>query len=148
MRELKLLQLEPAILRPPGNRRSELVAESHRYHALAPLLWALAVHGPRATLLPEIAGPAVYRTAPGLDLRGLDLRGPLQHGVYRLRETAVPLRTIASWPGFNEELAVRLLNGLYLQSGLIVSRTHPSALSATTLAQSWRQLLRRKKDNG
>ena len=145
--ELKLLQVEPAVLRPPGARRSDLVGASHLYHPLTPLLWSLALYGPRKTLLHEIEGPAVYRTSPGLDLRKLELRGAYAHGVYRLKDETVPLRTIASWPGFTEERAIRLLNALYLQSGLIVSRTHPAALSATTLAQSWRQFLRRRKGN-
>jgi hypothetical protein len=34
---------------------------------------------------------------------------------------------MAQWPGFERERATRLLNGLYLQGGLMVSRTHPAA---------------------
>ena len=37
------------------------------------------------------------------------------------------LRDLAEWPGFDRVRAARLLNGLYLQAGLIVSRTHPAA---------------------
>ena len=34
---------------------------------------------------------------------------------------------MAEWPGLNRARAMRLLNALYLQGGLIVSRTHPVA---------------------
>ena len=37
------------------------------------------------------------------------------------------LREIASWPNFDRERAARLLNALYLQPALIISRTHPAA---------------------
>ena len=142
----RLLQVEPALLRPPGSRQSDRIGATQHHHPLGPLLWSLAIHGPRTTLLPEIAGSAVYRTAPGVQLRGLGVRGAYAHGVYRLKGEAVPLRTIESWSGFDAEKAVRLLNALYLQSGLIISRTHPAALSASTLSQSWRQFLRRRRE--
>ena len=37
------------------------------------------------------------------------------------------MRKIADWPGMSVDRASRLLNGLYLTSNLIVSRTHHSA---------------------
>jgi len=37
------------------------------------------------------------------------------------------LREMAGWPGFDRERAMRLLNALYLQAGLIISRTNPAA---------------------
>ena len=37
------------------------------------------------------------------------------------------LRDMAEWPGFDRPRAMRLLNALYLQAGLIVSRSHPAA---------------------
>ncbi len=45
----------------------------------------------------------------------------------RLKREAVNLRELSQWPGFDRERAMRLLNGLYLQAGLMVSRTHPAA---------------------
>lgn len=95
---------------------------------LAPLAWELALRGARATLLPEVGGVAAYRVAPAADLHVLQLRGSLAAAVARLRERTAPLREIARWPGLDRERAMRLLNGLYLQSALIVTRTHPSAL--------------------
>jgi hypothetical protein len=47
--------------------------------------------------------------------------------VARLRVQTSNLREMATWPGFDRERAMRLLNALYLQAGLIVSRTHPAA---------------------
>jgi hypothetical protein len=49
--------------------------------------------------------------------------------VDRLRVTSTNLREIADWPGLNRTRAIRLLNALYLQAGLIVSRSHPGAVS-------------------
>jgi hypothetical protein len=92
------------------------------------LLWELAMRGPRRELLPEIAGPAVYRVAPSLDLATVPVTGAIKSAIDRLRRKAVPLAGIASWPAFDRERAARLLNALYLQSGLIVSRSHPDAV--------------------
>jgi hypothetical protein len=104
-----------------------LVGEAAHYAPLAPLLWELALRGARAELLPEIAGQAAYRISPGVNLRALDLSGSLAVAVSRLRRETTNLREIALWPGFDRERAMRLLNALYLQAGLMVSRTHPAA---------------------
>lgn len=130
--ELVVMHVEPATLRPPGDSEKSLVGEDHLYGPLGPLLWELAMRGTRDSLLPEIAGTAAYRLAPGADLEALRLSGSLQAAVERLRRTNANLRDISTWPGFDRERAQRLLNGLYLQAGLIVSRTHPEAAS-----ESW-----------
>ncbi|MEP7298096.1 MAG: hypothetical protein ABI702_18080 [Burkholderiales bacterium] len=126
--QVRVMHLEPAILRPPGDTERELIGESRLYHPLTPLLWALAMRGPRRELLPEIAGPAVYRVAPGLDLGQLPAVGLIRSAIERLRIKALPLASIAAWPAFDRERASRLLNALYLQSGLIISRSHPDAV--------------------
>ena len=92
------------------------------------LLWHLALHGGRRLLLPEIAGPAVCRVNHGLDPSGLRVPGTLLAAVYRLRRDAYAVREIARWPGLGRERAERLLNALYLQSGLIVSRSLPDVI--------------------
>ncbi len=115
---MKVLQVEPTPLDQP---------DPARLVPLATVLWALALHGSRADLLPEIAGPAAYRVMPGTDLSALDLGGVLGTALNRLRKTTTPLSEIESWPGFNHERATRLLNGLYLQAGLLVTRAHPAA---------------------
>ncbi len=118
---LEVLQVEPA---------AECDGAPARADHLAPLgvvLWALALQGSRAELLPEIAGTVAYRIAPTTDLSALDLGGPVALAMTRLRRQATPLRELSQWPGLSRERAMRLLNGVYLQAGLIVTRSHPAA---------------------
>jgi hypothetical protein len=126
---LRVLHVEPALLQPPGNEESGLVGESRLHAPLSPLLWDLAMRGLRTELLPEIAGPAVYRVTPGLELGSLPVSGTMLAAIYRLRRESATLRDISDWAGFDRERAVRLLNALYLQAGLMVSRSHPDAIS-------------------
>jgi len=128
---LTVLQVEPAVLRPPGDPEAALVGEPHLYRPLAPLLWALALYGVRGDLLPELAGAAVYRVSPAFDLAVQWPEEAPRTAVLRLRGEVASLREIATWPGMNRELAARMLNGLYLQAGLIISRSHPGALRDT-----------------
>ncbi len=86
------------------------------------------MRGLRRDLLPEIAGPAVYRVAPVLDIEKLPASGALMPAIVRLARQTATLREMAEWPGMDRERAIRLLNALYLQSGLIVSRSHPDAV--------------------
>jgi len=130
--ELIVMHIEPALLRPPGNEASGLVGEARMHSPLGPLLWELAMRGGRTELLPEISGPAVYRVAPGLDLGALPVSGTMLAAIYRLRRESVNLRDMSEWAGLDRERAVRLLNALYLQSGLMVSRSHPDAIN-----ESW-----------
>jgi hypothetical protein len=124
--EMRVLHVEPAILRPPGDSEMSLVGEEQHYHSLRPVLWEVALRGSRGSLLPEIAGNVAYRIAPDLDLGLLRVDGALTAAVQRLRGERVTMRQMADWPGMSNERAARLLNALYLQSGLIVSRTKPS----------------------
>lgn len=132
--ELKVIHIEPALLALPGEsvwyrgRPGPYAIADMCFHSLGAVLWDLALHGGRHELLPEIAGPAVYRVTYGLDMGDTAMSGTLLSAVYRLRRESSCLRDIATWPGFDRDRAVRLLNGLYLQSGLIVSRSHPDAL--------------------
>ena len=115
------------MLRPPGDPEEALVGEPHLYQPLGPVTWELAMRGSREQLLPEIAGPAAYRVALGTNLRDVVLTGVVQAAVNRLHRDSANLREMAEWPGLNRARAMRLLNALYLQGGLIVSRTHPVA---------------------
>jgi hypothetical protein len=126
---LRVMHVEPALLQPPGNEESGLVGEKRLHSPLAPLLWDLAMRGGRTELLPEIAGPAVYRVAPGLQVANLPVSSNMLAAIYRLRNESSTLRDISEWAGLDREKAVRLLNGLYLQAGLITSRSHPQAIS-------------------
>jgi hypothetical protein len=125
--DLRVMHVEPAVLRPPGDPQASLVGDLHLYRSLPQLTWDLALRGARDELLPEIAGQAAYRIAPGTDLRNLGLSGSLLAAVTRLQRQSLNLRDLSESPGFDRERAVRLLNALYLQAGLIVSRTHPAA---------------------
>ena len=146
---LRVLHVEPALLQPmdelpaspPAAPHSQANAQTDGTQALRadagkaechfaplnPLLWELALRGSREALLPEIAGAAAYRVVPSADLDELLLSGSLASAVQRLRRETTHLREIASWPGFDVERAMRLLNALYLQAALMVSRTHPAA---------------------
>lgn len=130
--ELRVLHVEPAVLRPPGDEEMSLVGEDQHYHSLRPVLWELALRSARSTLLPEIAGQVAYRVAPGIDLGALRVGGALLASIQRLQGERVTLREMADWPGLDTERAARLLNALYLQSGLIVSRTRPAGFG-----ESW-----------
>jgi hypothetical protein len=125
--ELRVLHIEPAQLGVADGRDPPPVGDRHQYSPLAPLLWELALRGSREELLPEIAGLAAYRVAPGADLSGLALAGTLAAAVARLQRETTNLADIAGWPGFDRSRAMRMINGLYLQAALMISRSHPAA---------------------
>ena len=124
---LSLLGIEPPGVRPPGHWMHERVANADHYRTLQPLLWALALSGPRAALLAEIAGPAAYRALRNPEDDGVTLSGALGSAAIKLRRETVSLRDVAGWPGMSAERAARLLNGLYLSSSLLATRSHPAA---------------------
>jgi hypothetical protein len=128
--DLQVLRVEPA---PQRAAQEAPVADGEPLPALhvlplGPLLWELALRGSREALLPEIAGVATYRVVPGTDLHSLDLAGSLGAAVERLARETAALGEIAHWPGFDRERAMRMLNGLYLHSALMISRSHPAAI--------------------
>lgn len=127
--DLRVLHYETPAM-PSPNRAERGSLPEGQISPLAPLLWELALRGSRSELLPEIGGIAAYRLGPGIELRGLPLEGSLGSAVKRLRRETCSLKEIAGWPGFDAERAARLLNALYLQAGLIVSRSHPAAIGA------------------
>lgn len=126
---LQVMHVEPALLKPLGDPQVALVGERHLYHPMATVTWELAMRGARTDLLPEIAGPAAYRVVPGLNLKLLPLHGEVHEAVRRLQRQTTNLREIGEWPGMDRQRAMRLLNALYLQAGLIISRTHPAAMN-------------------
>ncbi len=124
---MQVRQVQPANLRPPGSDELARIGNPALYAPLGPLLWAVALRGSRDALLPELAGQAAYRVAPGVTLSGLDVPEAMAACINRLRRQTSNLREIAHWQQIGVARATRLLNALYLQSGLIVSRTHPAA---------------------
>lgn len=95
---------------------------------LAPLLWRLAMHSGSGELLPEIAGPVLYRVAPGLSPEGLPNHPAALALILRLRGRPVTLDELSGHTVLGKARAKRLLNALHLQCSLIVSKvpTTPS----------------------
>jgi hypothetical protein len=128
--DMEVLHVQPAPIGAPGDSGTGTpmtLEQAAYYSALGPLMWELALRGAREALLPEIGGNAAYRIAPGADLTGLMLTGPVAAAVTRLQRETSNLRELATWPGLDRGRAMRLLNGLYLQAALMISRTHPAA---------------------
>ncbi len=124
---LKLLSVEPPGLRPPGHWMRERIGRAEHYRPLTPLLWQLALHGPRDRLLAELTGTAAFRALGEPRTQRLDAPGALGSAVERLRREAASLREMARWPGLSLGRAARVLNALYLAHGLMVMRSHPAA---------------------
>jgi hypothetical protein len=138
--QLRVLAIEPAVVRPPGHWMHERIAEQGLYRPLAPMLWAVALRGPsRNALVPEIAGTAAYRVTRSLASDGLGVPGALGAAVERLRREPASLRAISEWPGMSLERGVRLLNALHLVSNLMVTRTHPAARPEPRVSQPGRR---------
>ena len=123
----QVVGVRPASLLPPANALGQRLGRQPAYLPLRPLLWLTALYGARDSLLPELSGQAAYRVAPSLNLAGLDVPGAMSRCIVQLRRHTCNLGEIARWHDIGIARATRLLNALYLQSGLIVSRTHPAA---------------------
>jgi hypothetical protein len=141
-RELEVISVEPPGLRPPGHLMHERIADRPGYRHLPPLLWALALYAPRATLLDDIAGRAAYRVTADFVDEGILRAGALGPALKRLRSEITSLSEIARWPGMDRERAARVLNGIYLQGGLIVLRSHAAARRDVDIEHRLRHWLR------
>ncbi len=129
---LKLLSCDAPGVRPPGHYMHERVGRDEHYRPLKPLLWNVALNGPRNALLAEIGGPAAYRSTTSREER-LYAPGALGPAAERLRRESASLQAMSKWPGMSPDRASRLLNAMYLTSGLMVMRTHPSARQSGSL---------------
>lgn len=122
---LRLLHVEPE------HRMRHSVASVHpmpagRAARLAPLLWRLAMFGATNELLPEIAGPGRYRISPGLSIDGLPIDPQVLSMLRHLRTRPASLDELAALSDGGRVWVRRLLNALYLQSGLMITRSHPT----------------------
>jgi hypothetical protein len=124
---LKVMDIEPAAVRPPGHWMHERVGADNDYHSLPEALWRLALDGPRAELLNEVAGAAAYRALRNPSAKEVSAPGALGASMRRLHQESMPLRKVAALPGMSADRATRLINALYLTSNLIVSRAHHAA---------------------
>ena len=132
---LQVVATEPAGVKPPGHWMHERVAQADLYRPLTPLLWSLALNGPRNVVLAEIGGPALYRALHSPHGDRPPAPGALGSAVDRLRRESVSLRDMAKWPGMSPERASRLLNALYLSSSLMVTRSHASVRTESELGR-------------
>lgn len=139
-RDLEVLGVQPPGLRPPEHHDRERVAPRDTYLPLPPLLWALALLAPRAALLEPLAGPVGFRVTAGFEADAAARAGALGAALQRLRGDSATVAQIARWPGMDPERATRLLNGLYLQGGLMVlgQRTARPESGRGSLLDRWR----------
>jgi hypothetical protein len=98
-----------------------------RFAPLGPLLWLLAMHGATSDLLPELAGPARYRLSASLSLAGLPIDNVTLPLLQRMRSRPASLEELAGWTVLRRPRVRRLLNALYLQSGLMITRAFPAS---------------------
>lgn len=121
---LRLVRIEPVVPLLMGDMPSGK-ASSFRLGPLGLLLWRLALHGPTNELLPEIAEPAKYRLTPSLHLSGLPMHSGLPPVLQKMRNDPCTVPELAHGSTLGPTQVKRLLNALYLQSGLIVTRSLP-----------------------
>jgi len=90
MASLRIIDIEAPGVQPPGHWMHERIARADTYHPLMPALWALAMHGSRAGLLREIAGPAGYRVLRNPVGQDLATPGALGPAIEQLRKETRP----------------------------------------------------------
>lgn len=135
-RDLAIVSVDPPGLRPPGHAQYDRIGDSAGYQPLNPLLWGLALHAPRATLLDPLRGRLAFRLVAGFEPDGADLAGALGPALRRLSTEVESLGGIARWPGMDPERAARLLNAVYLQGGLRLMHHHPAARTDSSAGSS------------
>jgi hypothetical protein len=122
MTQLQLVYVEPEISLDPSHDLA-LPTTARRFGALRELLWSLAMHGPHSELLPEIGGPVRYRLSPVFSIGKLPVEQSMQVVMQRMRNEPASLDQLAGWSILGRFRVKRLLNALYLQSGLVISRS-------------------------
>jgi hypothetical protein len=123
---LRLVHVEPEVPLEPHELRCDSASPT-RFTPLAPLLWMIAMHGSTSDLLPELAGPARYRLSAGLSLAGLPVDNMTLPLLEKMRNRPVSLNELAGWTVLGRPRVRRLLNALYLQSGLMITRAFPES---------------------
>lgn len=123
---LRLVRIEPVLPLLMGDTPSGKTA-SFRLGPLGLMLWHLALHGPTNDLLSEIAEPASYRLTPSLHLAGLPMHNSLLPVLQKMRHRSCTVQDLASGSTLGPTQVKRLLNAIYLQLGLIVTRSATKA---------------------
>jgi hypothetical protein len=127
---LGLVRIEPVVPLLMGDMPSGK-ASSFRLGPLGLLLWQLALHGPTNELLPEIAEPANYRLTPSLHLSGLPMHAGMLPVLQKMRSRPCTVYELAHGSALGPTQVKRLLNAVYLQSGLIVTHSLPKVWDKT-----------------
>jgi hypothetical protein len=122
MSQLRLVYVEPETSLDP-TRGEGLPTTARRYGGMRDLLWSLAIHGPHSELLPEISGSVRYRLSPAFSIGKLPVEPSMQSVMQRMRNEPATLDQLAGWSILGRLRVKRLLNALYLQSGLVISRS-------------------------
>ncbi len=130
--QLRLITIEPPGVLAPGDERHERVGDTRLYRPLGKLFWRVALYGPRDTLLSEISGKVSYRLTSARAAGLPASLGALLPAARRLRQETATLREIAGWPGMSVARASRLLNALYLNGALMVTRSQTPSLGLSS----------------
>jgi hypothetical protein len=139
--DLGLVHVEPAGPVPSLDDLSALSRGALRTGQLRLLLWRLAMDGGRAELLPEIAEPARYRLAPALDLLSLPVEAEVATVLDLMHDQPQAVDELARAGPLGRHGVTRLLNALYLQSGLIVTRQPAGPWSLQRAVEAvWRSM--------
>lgn len=120
--KLQVMHVAPV---PPAGLHDPAAAGAAHGGTVALLLWQMALHGNRDTLLPEIAGPVRYRLAPGLSLRRLPMDAWCPSILRRLGDEPVAVHELAEASESGLARTHRLLNALYLRGRLMITRSLP-----------------------
>ena len=119
---LRLVRVEPVLPLLMGDTPSGKPS-NFRVGPLGLMLWQLALYGPTHELLPEIAGPASYRLTPSQQLAGLPMHSGLPAVLQKLRGRSCTVEELAHGTSLGPSQVKRLLNAVYLQMCLIVTRS-------------------------
>jgi hypothetical protein len=91
---------------------------------LRPLLWHLAMRGPNAELLPELAGNVRCRMVFGTSLDGLPVERPVRRAILLMKVAPISIDDLLPRARLGRVAAQRVWNALYLQSALMVTRAY------------------------
>jgi hypothetical protein len=116
---------------PPAGRQDPAAARAAHSGSMALLLWQMALNGNRSALLPEIAGPVRYRLATGQPVRRLPMDPWCASTLRRLCNEPISLQDLAGESDLLRARTRRLLNAVYLQGRLMITRSLPLQLVAS-----------------
>ena len=123
--QLQMLRVQPQVSLDSAGSQRQPIAESE-LRPLRPMLWRLAMYGATSDLLPEISGRARFRVTPGAIPAELLVDERVQALLERMRGRPASLDELAATTTLERAQLRRLINALYLQSGLMITRSFPT----------------------